>query len=56
MSLLRLENVEAGYGAVRALQGVSINVEQGAIVTLLGANGAGKSTTLKTISGVVRPT
>lgn len=56
MSLLRLENVEAGYGAVRALQGVSMNVEQGAIVTLLGANGAGKSTTLKTISGVVKPT
>jgi branched-chain amino acid transport system ATP-binding protein len=55
MTLLRLENVEASYGAVRALQGISINVQRGAIVALLGANGAGKSTTLKTISGMVRP-
>jgi len=55
MTLLRLENVEANYDAVRALQGISLVVEEGAIVTLLGANGAGKSTTLKAISGTVRP-
>ncbi len=55
MTLLRLENVEANYGSVRALRGISIRVDRGSIVTLLGANGAGKSTTLKTISGVVRP-
>jgi branched-chain amino acid transport system ATP-binding protein len=55
MSLLRLTDVEANYGAVRALRGISIDVEPGAIVTLLGANGAGKSTTLKAISGMVRP-
>ncbi len=55
MTLLRLENVVASYGAVRALQGISIDVQSGAIVALLGANGAGKSTTLKTISGMVRP-
>lgn len=55
MPLLELDNVEAGYGAVRALRGISLQVEEGAIVALLGANGAGKSTTLKTISGMVRP-
>ncbi len=55
-SLLTISNVEASYGAIRALQGVSINVPEGAIVALLGANGAGKSTTLKSISGVVKPT
>ena len=55
MALLTLANVEAGYGAVRALRGISIEVEKGSIVTLLGANGAGKSTTLKAISGMVRP-
>jgi branched-chain amino acid transport system ATP-binding protein len=52
---LRLDNLEASYGAVRALRGVSISVEKGTVVSLLGANGAGKSTTLKTISGMVRP-
>jgi len=56
MTMLRLDMVNAGYGAVRALRGISIAVPEGAIVTLLGANGAGKSTTLKCISGVVRPT
>jgi len=55
MTLLRLANVEAHYGAVCALRGISIDVPKGAIVCLLGANGAGKSTTLKAISGVVRP-
>jgi branched-chain amino acid transport system ATP-binding protein len=54
-ALLELRTVEAAYGAVRALQGVSLQVERGAMVALLGANGAGKSTTLKVISGMVKP-
>jgi branched-chain amino acid transport system ATP-binding protein len=56
MTALRLKGVEASYGAVRVLHGISLNVEPGTIVTVLGANGAGKSTTLKTISGLLRPT
>lgn len=56
MALLEVSDVEVGYGAVRALRGVSLRVEQGAMVALLGANGAGKSTMLKTISGVMSPT
>ena len=56
MSMLRLKGVCASYGAVRALQGIDLEVEQGAMVALLGANGAGKSTTLKVISGMVKPT
>ena len=56
MTFLSLNNLEANYGVVRALQGVTINVPEGAIVALLGANGAGKSTTLKAISGMVKPT
>ena len=56
MTILRLEALEAGYGAVRALHGVTFEVAKGAMVALLGANGAGKSTTLKVISGMVRPT
>jgi len=55
MSLLRLQGVEVSYGAVRAVRGVSIEVGQGSMVALLGANGAGKSTTLKAISGMVKP-
>jgi branched-chain amino acid transport system ATP-binding protein len=54
MALLSLNNVETNYGAVRALRGISIDVEKGSIVALLGANGAGKSTTLKAISGMVK--
>ena len=53
MPLLELRNVESFYGNVQALKGVSLRVEQGEVVTLLGANGAGKSTTLRTISGLV---
>ena len=54
-ALLTLANVESSYGAVKAIRGVSINVAKGSIVTVLGANGAGKTTILKTISGVIRP-
>ncbi|MDZ4159530.1 MAG: ABC transporter ATP-binding protein, partial [Anaerolineaceae bacterium] len=52
--LLEVENLNVYYGAIHALQGISFNVEQGEIVTLIGANGAGKSTTLRTISGLLR--
>ena len=55
MSLLCLENVHSYYGHIHALQGISINVEEGEIVTLIGSNGAGKSTTLRTISGLIHP-
>ncbi len=52
--ILELKEVHAYYGNIHALTGVSLNVEPGEIVTLIGANGAGKSTTLKTISGLRR--
>jgi len=55
MALLELENVHTYYGNIHALKGLSITVEEGEIVTLIGANGAGKSTTLNTISGLLRP-
>jgi branched-chain amino acid transport system ATP-binding protein len=55
MSLLTLENVHSYYGHIHALQGISLTVEEGEIVTLIGANGAGKSTTLRTISGLIHP-
>jgi len=54
--LLTLENLHASYGAIKALHGVSLTVPQGSIVTLIGANGAGKSTTLRAVSGLVKPT
>jgi branched-chain amino acid transport system ATP-binding protein len=53
MALLELENIHAYYGHIHALKGVSLKVEEGEIVTLIGANGAGKSTTLRTISGLI---
>ena len=52
--MLEIENLQAAYGSVNALHGVSFSVPAGAIVTLVGANGAGKSTTLRTISGLIR--
>lgn len=55
MPLLDVQNLSVHYGAIHALQGVSLRVEQGRIVTLIGCNGAGKSTTLRTISGLLRP-
>ena len=55
MASLVVESVHAYYGHIHALHGISLSVEEGEIVTLIGANGAGKSTTLKTISGFLRP-
>ena len=55
MPLLELRNVETFCGNIRALKGISLSVSEGEIITLIGANGAGKSTTLMTISGVVPP-
>jgi len=52
--MLKLENVQSGYGNILAVKGISLVVNQGEIITLIGANGAGKSTTLLTISGIVR--
>ena len=53
--MLELKNLTVRYGSIVALQEVSLQVEKGAIVTLIGANGAGKSTTLRTISGLLKP-
>ena len=53
--MLELREVEVAYGNIRALKGISLTVAEGELVTLIGANGAGKSTTLKTISGLLRP-
>ncbi|MCC6322717.1 MAG: ABC transporter ATP-binding protein [Phycisphaerales bacterium] len=53
--MLEVRDVSVSYGAIKALHGVSLTVEQGQIVTLIGCNGAGKSTTLRAISGLVKP-
>jgi branched-chain amino acid transport system ATP-binding protein len=55
MALLEVENVHSYYGHIHALKGLSLTIEEAEIVTLIGGNGAGKSTTLKTISGVLHP-
>jgi len=52
--VLQVENLNVYYGAIHALQGISFHVDEGEIVTLIGANGAGKSTTLRTLSGLLR--
>jgi len=54
-AILRLANVESAYGPIRAIRGVSLQVLRGQIATVLGSNGAGKSTILKTISGIIDP-
>ncbi|NMD43427.1 MAG: ABC transporter ATP-binding protein [Firmicutes bacterium] len=54
--MLRVENVSAGYGNINVLNQINLNVNEGEIVTLIGSNGVGKSTTLRTISGLLRPT
>lgn len=56
MSLLRVEDLHVHYGSIHAIKGVSFEVNEGEIVTLIGANGAGKSTTLNTVSGLMKST
>ena len=56
MALLEIENLRVSYGQVEVLHGISLHVDEGEIVTLLGANGAGKSTTLLSVSRLVNPT
>lgn len=53
--MLKIDNIDVYYGAIHALKGISLEVNEGEIVTLIGANGAGKSTTLRTISGLLKP-
>ena len=55
MKLLEVKDLKVNFGGIEALKGISFSVEQGAIVTLIGANGAGKSTTLRAVSGLVTP-
>ncbi len=55
MSLLVVDNIHSYYGQIHALKGISLEVNEGEIVTLIGSNGAGKSTTLRTISGMMHP-
>jgi branched-chain amino acid transport system ATP-binding protein len=55
VALLELNDVHTYYGAIHALRGITLSIEEGEIVTLIGANGAGKSTTLRTISGLLKP-
>jgi branched-chain amino acid transport system ATP-binding protein len=55
MAMLAIDNLSVHYGAIQALHGISISVEPGEIVTLIGANGAGKSTTLRAVSGLCKP-
>ena len=54
--MLSIKNLEAGYGKVQVLHGISIEVPKGQVVTLIGSNGAGKTTTMRAISGMIKPT
>ncbi len=54
--MLRIRNLEAGYGKVQVLHGISIDVPKGSVVTLIGSNGAGKTTTMRAVSGMIKPT
>ena len=54
-SLLRVDDIHVYYGSIHAIKGISFEVNEGEIVTLIGANGAGKSTTLNTVSGLLKP-
>lgn len=54
--IMEVENLEVVYGVIKALQGISFYIDEGEIVTIIGANGAGKSSTLRAVSGMVRPT
>ena len=53
--MLKIENLEAGYGKVKVLHGISLDVPAGKVVTLIGSNGAGKTTTMRAVSGMLRP-
>ena len=53
--MLKIENLKVNYGGIEAVKGISFEVPDNSIVTLIGANGAGKSTTLRTITGLVKP-
>ena len=53
--LLKVDNIQVYYGAIHAIKGISFEVNEGETVALIGANGAGKSTTLKTVSGLMHP-
>ena len=55
MSLLEVNDINVYYGAIHAIKGISFSVDEGEVVTLIGANGAGKSTTLNTVAGLLRP-
>ena len=55
MAMLEVKGINVYYGAIHAIKGISLSVDEGEIVTLIGANGAGKSTTLRTISGLLKP-
>ena len=55
-SILKVEDLNVSYGAINALKGVTFDVEEGSIVSLIGANGAGKSTTIRTLLGLIKPT
>ena len=54
-NILEIKNLVVSYGGIEAVKGIDLTVEEGKIVTLIGANGAGKSTTLKAVAGLVRP-